>query len=224
MNSFEAKIFTLQHIHYRGYTAGITEFGVWYGHLADVAGLREDGTVDEFEIKTDKADLMSEVKTIFEVLEWRHARLLDERARPERLGNKFNKHRQYLGADPTYSGKNQEGKNIPNRFYFVVPDGLVKMVEPIVNQTPYGIYAIADEQNTNPGNYGNLYCIKRAKKIHGFPFDKATLTLMFRRASSENLALRRRINRATGFKCICEKIFITEKELMDHERINHQGW
>ncbi len=155
MKAAEVKASILSHALYRlHFVAAITESGHGCAGIADVLGILESGYTVEFEVKTSKADLMGELKSIAALVQ-----KVDLFADPSKKVNvaKYPKHNSYLNNTGMYSHM-LELEMRPNKFFFAVPEALEEIAKKGLVGTPYGLYSV--------DSYGNAACKKRGDLLH----------------------------------------------------------
>ena len=172
MKSKEVKAKVLEWLLYRmGYHAAFTEV-----QNADVYAITRSKYSHEFEIKINKADLMSELNCVKDIT------LLGVINKPYK---KLWKHQKYLGKSSSHLPA-----VLPNYFSFVVPTELVKTAVEILTGTPYGVYELD----------GGIYKRKKAEFLHKEKITDEQLFYLLRKASTEVEVLRSGTNYLTPIK------------------------
>lgn len=176
MSSQELKIATLNHLLFRRNFLGAFTESL---NAADVLGVSRKLKSWEFEIKISKEDLAKELKAIRFIVG------TDTNMRRARAANKSSKHRDYLMCQELGKENLMSEYFIPNYFSFVVPEDLVAYATRGVEGTPYGVYYV---------NAASLYSKVTPQKIHDQEIEKDKMFLLVRKASTENLGLREKLN------------------------------
>lgn len=154
-----------------GYLGAVTE----YINYSDVFGVKRTLYTAEFEIKTERGDLLKEINIIKKILKEKGSIGWDN--------HKKKKHNKYLGYWP------KDKKWIPNEFSFVCPDNILDSnIGGLLDVTPYGLY-IFNSYNIESGFHQSI----RPKKIHQDKISKENLVYFFRKLSTENQGLREKI-------------------------------
>lgn len=190
MNSKQAKIAMVGELLYaRGRQMAMTEF-----RYADVFAVTKAFYTEEYEIKVEKGDLRREL----EVVAWA-AGFGDEKAF---AWNKKHKHRRYMEA----AGKREVERNrlgltmgdifddVPNRFYFVVPDlEMEEIAMRCVRTTPYGLIRLVEIPY---GPWIRVDTIKEATNLHGHKEKAEKLLPHMRKVCTESHELMKRVSDA----------------------------
>ena len=145
-----------------------TKFGI-----ADVWSINEKKISSEFEIKTDKYDLLSELVPIKEILS----------GKTHGDWSKWAKHFKYLtwvhhDSIPVpgrtyhpkwgFADKSLWDKSIPNNFYFVVTKDLVPIAKEYLEWTPYWLISVEELKYPNHTRYV-ISSEKKVKALHKEP-------------------------------------------------------
>lgn len=108
---------------------------------SDVFGVNRSNYSIEVEVKVDKFDLLSELKTIKYLLDpendpsYGHYKT---RTGGDAYLNKFSKHRSYLFSESKYETR-------PRYFFFAIPQGLMDLESlEVLKQTPYGLMVVGE--------------------------------------------------------------------------------
>lgn len=174
MTSKEIKPYLLKELLYvMGYHAAFTEV-----KYADVYGITRSQYSHEFEIKVSKADLLSELNCIKELVLF---------GTPKKYYAKKYKHEQLL------KGESNQFQEVPNYFSYVVPFCLQEAAMAVLKDTKYGLYCI--DIHENGGNpYATIGRQKKADLLHKEKLsDEATFYLL-RKAATEVQTLREKVN------------------------------
>jgi len=144
----------------------VTEFQYNYG-IADVLALnKKTKEITEVEVKISKQDLLNEIKQ----KEHKHKILKTYK------GNNY----QYQYCDLT-----------PNKFYYCVPEELVKEAEKVIEiiNPKYGIMVF--KKHNRPQD--SIDVIKRAYKLHKNGYNDLALKEILNRMNNENCVLYRKM-------------------------------
>lgn len=147
--------------------------------IADVWSINHKMLSSEFEIKTSKADLMSELEPIRKIMQW------------ETHGDwaKFHKHFKYLTwkhqgslVNPesphwTLLDENHWDWSVPNNFYYVVPKELVPVAVEYLEGTPYWIIEVWKYWRD-----WEYYCFDSKKKSKNLHKNKVSDRIIFNMA------------------------------------------
>jgi len=175
MNSNRVKTYLFYYILWRwGYLGAATE-GF---NSSDVFAVRRNLYTVEFEIKLNRNDLKREVNIIKQII--KNKSIFGIRG----SNTKVTKHGTYLG----YWRFDRFIKEvIPNVFSFIVPRELEGIKEDLVN-TPYGLYVVWETKND-----WNIERIIKPKKLHKNKIRGEDLARFFRKLTTENYSLRKKI-------------------------------
>ncbi len=171
----------------RGFLGAVTESY----NSSDVLGIRYTLYSVEIEVKIQRGDLRSELRTIEEIK--------DSIICPK--GNKSSKHVSYLRP------KIHPYSFIPNEFYFFGPEEILKGAGDILADTPYGLMVYLPDRKYWQEK---IKIIKRAKKLHMTKVTNYYLVPLLRKVSVENCVLRTRTVEAEKREEIKSKIGTTE--------------
>lgn len=225
MKSAEIKAHMLWHSLYRlHHVAAITENGYGCIGVADVFAMTESGHTVEFEVKTAKADLMGEIKSIRALVEDTDiAGLFDKTKKPVHVA-KYPKHSTYLKGSKTYTDEMMGSLEMrPNRFFFVVPEELAVAAREGLAGTPYGLYVV--------DQHGNCTNKKRADLLHEAKASDRLKLKILHSACVEVQVLRGRV--AEGLKCTacrssletkCDPCKEKERKSRDYNRKTSACW
>lgn len=155
-----------------GYHAVFTEF-----RYADLFAITRSRYSSEFEIKTSKSDLMSELNCVKDLV------LFGE---PQKVYEKRFKHEHY------FKGESNQFCEVPNYFSFVVPFDLEKTALEILKDTKYGLYCIKIHENGgNP--FATVSVQKKAQLLHKEKIKDDLLFSLLRKSSTEVDTLRSKL-------------------------------
>ncbi|GAH44686.1 unnamed protein product [marine sediment metagenome] len=175
MNTNKAKsIITNWLLYEKNYLGAVTEFGIGF-YRADIIGVKRSLYVAEFELKTNKSDLLRELRIIERITKGIKRKIYSI--------SKLYKHRRYLNI---IIGSKLDF--IPNEFSFIVTEGLEDILIDYIKDTMYGAYFIKKEY----GNYP-IAEIKRPKKFHKKKIDDVDIKRLFGKVSIENNDLRKKL-------------------------------
>lgn len=179
MTSKEMKLYCLRWLlFHKNCHCAFTEY-----RFADVYGVNGSDYPIEVEIKTSKADFMSEWRTVEYMLDWTS----DKGFIPGRAGAhpKFDKHRSYLFDEAKHTPR-------PRYFYFAVPYDLKDFaMEQFRKQRtkdestpcPYGLVVVT--------HFGME--VLGAQKISDKKYEPSNYKVLARKASNEILELRKQV-------------------------------
>lgn len=136
---------------------------------SDVFGINKSDYSVEFEIKTNRVDLVRELNYIFPDVK---TKILIKEALG-RCDNKIIKHIAYAKKTPIYEFQNWYGSHtnkyqVPNKYYFVIPEPLFKSLYFRIVDLPYGIMTFKTD-----GDY-NWWQFETKKKPDFLHNEKAT--------------------------------------------------
>jgi hypothetical protein len=156
----------------RYFMACTTEMEICNGFIADVVAIKEDRQIYEVEIKTSKADLRSELKSIKQVLS---GAVLDHKE----YGAKYEKHKMYItGKYENWSG-DINTFTAANRFYFAIPEALKEVAIEGLDGSPYGVILLGKKYVS--------HVLKRAKLLHKNKISGHKIFKVIHRLSLENM-------------------------------------
>lgn len=225
MKSSEIKAHILWHALYRlHFVAAITENGHGCMGVADVFGILESGYTVEFEIKTSKADLMGEIRSIRAIAEKLDLFNQARAAGKATAYAKYPKHRLYIDGSSMYSQDVQDQLEMrPNKYFFAVPGSLLEVAKEGLKGTPYGLYVI-DE-------FGTPVCKKRADLLHPRKASDRLKMKILRSACTEVETTRS--NLAAGLLCtgcrvplatVCTPCVERRATLREYRKENDRVW
>jgi len=166
MNINKAKSIVTNWILYeKNYLGVVTEF-----EGADVIGVKRTFYVSEFELKTNKSDLLRELRIIENITKGIKRKIYSSA--------KWWKHRKMLNKLPYL---------FPNEFSFVVVEGLENTLIDYIKNTMYGAYLIEKR------NDYYVVEIKKPKKFHKKKINDKDLKKLFHKVSLENDSLREKL-------------------------------
>ena len=172
MKSQEVKVAILEELVYGSYLAAVTEYCG-----ADVYGITQSLYSHEIEVKVSKADLMSELYAIKEVLD-------DDSSYMKR--SKGHKHYYYLKRPGNILSQFYRP---PNRFSFAVPNDLVEIARQYLKDTPYGLYEMHDAG----ANYITRRIVKKASWLQRTKVTQEDIYKIISKCSLEVVSLRRKL-------------------------------
>lgn len=168
---------------------------------SDVFSINRNDFSCDYEIKTNKADLAREVREI------KLARELLSETFPTwsglgyvPKGNKLEKHFHYKSGksfiDTSKSQYYKSSFTVPNKFCFIIPEGLLEYLSESIADTPYGIMTFRTDENYQWWGFASR---KAAEFLHK---EKATCEIKIRmldRAVTELVHIRDKFyNHATS--------------------------
>lgn len=174
MNTNKAKSIITNWLLFKNYLGVVTEVYIGF-YIADIIGVKRSLYVSEFELKTNKSDLLRELRIIESITKGIK--------RKSYSSSKSFKHRKYLNI---IIGSRLDF--IPNEFSFVVTEGLEDILIDYIKDTMYGAYFIKKDD----GDY-SMVEIKRPKKFHKKKIDDANIKRLFSKVSIENNDLRKKL-------------------------------
>lgn len=174
MDSKHIKIRLVDHYLYYGAVCAVTEFQVFGSYMADVFVVDNNMMPFEIEVKTGEGDLQGELNSI----DYYYTRNKIEN--DPRYYSKLLKHDGYLRK--RYSNY----YITPSRFYFAVPDKLLKQAKEGLSKTPYGLILIPENINLIP------IVVKKGRVLHNNKVDDVFMRDYLKKVSRENLSLRKK--------------------------------
>ena len=185
MTSVEAKSYLLNYLLYKmRHHCAVTEYGRegLVGN-ADVFSLTNADYSNEFEIKVNRGDLLSELNTIRYIKN--PPAVYDPQEDPIRQRtpstNKLGKHSLYLSNLGLL-----DIVSVPNKFYFAVPKELVELAIQRTQGTPYGVVKISDK-------WFEVNIEKPAEYLHKKKVEERIKRFLLRKTSVENANLREKL-------------------------------
>jgi len=164
IEEFRIKTNLIKHLLYhKQYLCAFTEY--WY---ADVFAVKRSFYCSEFEIKTNRADLMKELRVIQKIKDGDYG-----------YSAKNRKHYNYLNNTFTNAIK-------PNEFSFAVGKELADIALEGIKDTPYGLLVIN-------GNWWEYDYAKKPEKIHKKKYELNKDLGLIRKATTECQNLREKI-------------------------------
>lgn len=175
MKSIEAKKIIQRYFYHNGFNMSCTEFGV-IGGWADVFVIKRNGYTNEFEVKVDEKDLLSEIACLDYLLNG------DSRTFIGKI-NKEGKHRTYVNNVEHYLISQWI---IPNKFSFVVTKIPLRYEEilEICKVVGYGFYIIHTEKDHRYGD--SLEKILEPKFLHMNKINEMIKDKFLQRCFQEN--------------------------------------
>ena len=182
-HSDEIKLICMANYRFQGYAVA-TEF-----EFADVFCMKDNRQTIEIEVKVSRADLMSEVRDVQAIMQAVRGDLFGSGRIPI-YGEKHHKHDMYLSRHQKYRDCNITeitfANNVPNQFYFAVPDKLVNVAIEYLKNSPYGVIRVEGSYRS----FDNFKVVKKAQKLHRWPCSDRVLFKMAQRACMENISLK----------------------------------
>jgi hypothetical protein len=156
----------------RSFRLCATEMSVCRDFIADILTIDRKGMAIEIEIKRNKSDFYSELRTI-------HAIMADHDSQD--IFNKYKKHHIYLKKVKNETFRHTKGFLMPSKFYFGLPPNLIDYAKAALKGTPYGIICIMPPYES--------YVVKTASKLHSESVAEDVMLQVSRRINFENLSL-----------------------------------
>ena len=172
---------------HKNYLAVVTE-GF---NSSDIYGVRRTLYTVEIEIKVSKSDLRGELVSVALC----RNRLTDQEYTGKPKPSKYHKHKEYLiGTIWGY-------EDVPNEFYFAVPDFLVDETIRGVEGTPYGVISIGTyfyhgsypDGKTWTNKLWGVHYAKKAKKIHNNKLIDKRIYTLINKLTWDNFNLREKL-------------------------------
>lgn len=161
----------------RNFLLAVTEQPCFTG-IADMIVMDKNHLTIEIEIKVSKSDLMSELNMIWKIinresLNWENYKELQQ------VGSKGNKHEYYISCS---NRSNEKTNNIPNRFYFCVPEFLAETAKEYLQGSPYGLLVYH--------SFKKIKTLKSGKVLHRNKINSDFIVSSICKMGKENVRLR----------------------------------
>jgi len=147
---------------------------------SDVFGINQSRYGIEVEVKTDKLDLRTELKTIYNIVNGKF----------QMRTTKCYKHLSYLKGEET-------GNEKPRYFYIAIPEEFIGITKTTLMGTPYGILVVK-ERGFNGQSHIIVEEALKPKVLSDRKIEDSELIHFITKASAENINLRERLRELCG--------------------------